>query len=152
MKQQVSPFNIIGISVRTRNSDIEQLTRDMQGLWNKFLSENLLSQIPNKLNNSIYCVYTDYESDYNGNYTAFLGAQVSNLNEIPDGLEGKQVVGGEYQKHIAKGNLNDGIVYNAWTKIWNSDISRAYSADFEVYTEKAHNPLDAEVEIFVAVK
>ncbi len=32
------------------------------------------------------------------------------------------------------------------------DMDRAFTADFEVYGEKAQNPSDAEVDIFIAVK
>ena len=45
-----------------------------------------------------------------------------------------------------------GIVYNEWVKIWNSDLDRTFVADFEVYGEKAQDPTNAEVEIFVGVK
>ncbi|MFN8770284.1 MAG: GyrI-like domain-containing protein [Neisseriaceae bacterium] len=151
MKQIVNPFNIIGISVRTNNNDPQKLTQEMQGLWGKFMSENLLSQIPNKLNNSIYCVYTDYAGDYTGDYTAILGCQVSDLNEIPEGLLGRNFNGGDYNKYTAKGNLNNGIVYNEWKQIWNSGIARSYTADFEVYSEKAYDPINAEVDIFIAI-
>lgn len=44
-----------------------------------------------------------------------------------------------------------GIVFEAWLEIWNLDIPRAYTADFEVYGEKTQNPADAEVDIFIAV-
>jgi len=55
-------------------------------------------------------------------------------------------------KNIVKGNILQGLVYNEWTKIWNSDLARTFTADFEVYGEKAQNPENAEVNIFVAVK
>lgn len=48
--------------------------------------------------------------------------------------------GGSYQSFKAKGNLAGGAVYQAWFSIWNSDVPRAYTADFEVYGEKAKNP------------
>ena len=35
-----------------------------------------------------------------------------------------------------KGNLAEGIVYNEWLKIWNMDLNRTYTADFEIYDEK----------------
>ena len=56
-----------------------------------------------------------------------------------------------YSKYTTKGNLQDGIVYNEWTKIWNSDLNRSYKADFEVYGEKAQDPTNAEVEIFIGL-
>ena len=44
------------------------------------------------------------------------------------------------------------MVFGEWTKIWNSDLVRTFTADFEVYGEKAQNPENAEVDIFVAIK
>ena len=39
-----------------------------------------------------------------------------------------------------------------WIKIWNSDLNRIFTSDFEIYGEKAHNPENAEVDIFIAMK
>ncbi len=64
---------------------------------------------------------------------------------------GKTIDGNHYEKFIAKGNLAEGIVFNEWLKIWKSDLNRTFTADFEVYGEKAQNPNDAEVEIYIAI-
>ncbi len=53
---------------------------------------------------------------------------------------------------MAQGNSLEGAVYKMWEEIWNSDTPRAYTYDFEVYGPKSQNPLDAEVEIYIAVK
>lgn len=144
-------FKIIGISVRTTNENNKAMN-DIPALWDKFLSKNLIEKIPNKLSSEIYCVYTEYEKDYTKPYTALLGCKVENLNEIPEGMIGKEFKGGKYQKFIAKGDLTKGVVVQEWSKIWNSDLERKYTADFEVYGEKAQNPENAEVEIYVAIK
>jgi predicted transcriptional regulator YdeE len=44
------------------------------------------------------------------------------------------------------------MVFNEWPKIWNSDLPRAFTADFEVYGDKAQHLSDAEVEIFISIK
>ena len=59
---------------------------------------------------------------------------------------------GNYAKFVSKGDLTKGAVYGTWSKIWETELDRTYSTDFEIYGEKAQNPTDAEVEIFVAVK
>jgi predicted transcriptional regulator YdeE len=81
-----------------------------------------------------------------------LGCQVEHLDTIPDGMVGKTFEEALYSKYTAKGNLMHGIVFDEWTKIWNSDLDRTFTADFEVYGEKAQNPEDAEVDIFIAVR
>ena len=66
-------------------------------------------------------------------------------------MKGKVFEAGFYTKFIAKGNLMQGVVYNEWVKIWNSDLDRNYVADFEVYGENTEDPENAEVEIFVGI-
>jgi len=116
------------------------------------MSENMLQQIPNKVDNTIYCMYTEYEKDHTKPYTTLLGCKVENLENIPAGMIGKTVEGGNYIKQTVKGNLMQGVIATAWIKIWNANFSRLYTADFEVYGEKAQNPENAEVDIFIAVK
>ena len=149
---QIKEFNLVGIFVRTNDGDLMKLMSDMQGLWNKFLSENIAAQITNKINNDIYCVYTDYEGDYTKPYVAFLGCQVANLDDIPDGLIGRKFSGGKFNKYVAKGNIMHGIVAQTWGYIWNLDLSRTYIADFEVYGARAEDLANAEVDIFIGVK
>ena len=60
----IDSFQIIGISIKTANSDVEKLQHDMQSLWHRFISENIAEKIPNKISSDIYCIYTDYEGDY----------------------------------------------------------------------------------------
>lgn len=148
---QISPFYIIGFAKRTTNENA-QAVQDIPELWKHFLSNQFLDKIPNKVDSSIYSMYTDYEKDYTKPYTTLIGCKVSSLENIPDGMIGRQIEGGTYKKITAKGKLADGIVYNKWVSIWNSDLKRAYSADFEIYGEKSQNPYDAEVNIFVAIQ
>jgi predicted transcriptional regulator YdeE len=146
----VQPFYIIGITVRTTNENMQAAT-DIPQLWNKFMSENIIALIPNKIDDTIYSIYTDYEADYTKPYTTLLGCKVNSLDNMPEGFTGKSFAGGKYTTFTAKGKLADGIVVQEWMKIWNTDLPRAYTADFEVYGEKAQNPDNAEIDIFIAV-
>lgn len=148
----IESFEIIGVTIKTSNNNLEKLQHDMQSLWNKFITENVADKIPDKISNDVYCVYTDYEGDYTEPYVAILGYKVRNLNNTPAGLSGKSFIGGKYIRKVAKGNLFTGVVYDAWKEIWALDISRTYHADFEIYGIKANNPKNAEVEIFVGIK
>lgn len=149
--QTIQKFCVLGISVRTTNEN-GQAGQDIPALWNKFMTEGIAEQIPNKIDNSVYCIYTDYEKDHTKPYTTILGCKVENLDTIPNGMTGKAFEEATYTKHIAKGNILQGMVFNEWTKIWNSNLDRTFTADFEVYGEKAQNPENAEVDIFIAIK
>jgi predicted transcriptional regulator YdeE len=148
---KVSEFLIIGISVRTTNEN-GQAKKDIGQLWGKFMSENMLDKIPNIKDETMYSVYTDYEGDHTKPYTTILGYKVNSLNEIPEGMAGKKMEATTYAKFTAKGDLTDNAVIDEWNKIWNTDLDRTYTADFEAYGEKAINPKNGEAEIYVAVK
>ncbi len=148
--QKIQKFNVIGIAVRTSNEN-EQAATDIPALWEKFMAEGIAEKIPNKTDHSLYCIYTDYEKDHTKPYTTILGCKVENLDIIPDGMVGKTFETATYKKYVAKGNILQGLVYNEWIKIWNAGLPRTFTTDFEVYGEKAQNPEDAEVDIYIAV-
>ena len=151
MNTKIEKIKIIGIAVRTTNENGKSAD-DIGQLWNQLMAENKIAQIPNKVNNTIYSIYTDYESDYTKPYTTILGCEVSDFDNVPEGMVAKIIGGGEYKQYTAKGNLKQGVVYETWTKIWNEPLERVYTTDFEVYGPKAQNPENAEVDIFVAIK
>jgi predicted transcriptional regulator YdeE len=148
--QHINLFNVIGISVRTTNENM-QAGKDIPALWNKFLKEQLAEKIPDKLEDTVYCIYTDYEKDHTKPYTTILGCKVKNLDHIPEGMVGKCVPEGTYTSFTAKGNVMQGAVFNEWTKIWNANLLRTFTSDFEVYGTKAHDFENAEVDIFIAI-
>jgi len=147
----IAPFQLIGISVRTTNEN-GQAAKEIAEMWGRFMQENLLDAIPNKIDNTVYSLYTDYEGDHTQPYTAILGCRVSHLHDIPEGMTGREFDGGKYAKITARGDLTNGLIVNEWTKIWEMDLHRKFSADFEAFGEKAQNPTDAEVDFFIAVK
>lgn len=147
----IEPFNVIGISVRTTNEN-NQAAKDIGDLWGRFMNDKVMEAIPNKIDNTVYSIYTDYESDHTKPYTTILGCKVESLNTIPDGMVGKSVGGGNYVKFLAKGDLMKDLVINKWFEIWKMDLDRLFTADFEVFGKKAKNPADAEIDILIAVK
>ena len=151
MSTKSSPFNIIGIDIRTSNQE-GKAGQDIPALWQKFMGENLMAKIPNLAGSEIYCIYTEYEGDHNLPYTCLLGCKVSSLENVPEGMRGMTFAPKKLEKFVAKGNLQQGAVWQKWMEIWEAGLDRTYTFDFEVYGERAQNPEDAEVEIFISVK
>lgn len=149
---QQKGFKIIGISTETSNSNGEA-SAAIGALWGQFISDNLLAKIPNQLNSDIVCIYTDYESDYTGRYTCLIGMKVSSLDQIPDGLTGREFPGGNFQSFLAKGSLPEAIV-ETWQDIWNQDetLNRSYTYDYEVYDDRSRLGEESEVDIYIAKK
>ena len=150
-KLTIESFKVIGISVRTTNKN-NQVAKDIGDLWGRFINDKVLEAIPNKIDNTIYSIYTDYESDHTKPYTTILGCKVKNLDIIPNGMVGKSIKGGNYVKFSTKGDLMKDLVINKWFEIWEMDLNRLFTADFEVFGEKAQNPADAEIDILIAIK
>lgn len=152
MVQNLAEFKVIGITIESTNEGGQSI-EDMGKLWGKFYSESVSDKIQNKLSDEIYSIFTDYESDYSGKYTAIIGHKVKSLDEIPDGLVGREFKGGKYIKLIAKGEMPDAIV-DIWEKVWSEDkdLKRRYTADFEVYGPKSHNGADSEVDVYIATE
>lgn len=149
--QKFQKFSVIGIAVRTTNQN-GQSAGDLEVLWGKFWNEEIQKQIPDKINDDIYAVYTDYESDHTGPYTAIIGLKVSTLENIPDGFTGKTIETADYEKFISKGKMPEAVV-KTWHEIWqNKNLNRTYKADFTIHGEKYYNGDNAEVETFLSVE
>lgn len=146
----VQPKKIVGISVRTSNAN-GQAAQDIPALWNTFMEKNILAKIPNKVNDEIYTIYTDYEGDHTKPYTTVIGCAVTQFDNLPEGLVSHTIEGGQYQVYVAKGDLYKGAVIKKWQEIWGSDLNRAYTSDFEIYGEKSADMHNAEVDIFVGI-
>lgn len=145
-------FKVIGIEVRTRNAN-QQAAQDLGKLWERFFAENVAGQIPAKVSEEILSIYTDYESDYRGAYTAILGMKVASLDNVPEGLVGRAFAAEDLQVFEAKGTMPQAVV-DTWMQIWQQDevLNRKYTYDFEVYGAKSQNGAASEVAIYLAVK
>ncbi len=147
---RIETFHIIGIAVRTTNQN-NRAAGEIAALWGRFLNESILEAIPDRVNNNVYSLYTDYEGDHTQPYTAILGCAVENLNNVPEGMVSKTIDGGNYVKISAHGDLTKGLIVNEWTKIWGMDLDRAFTSDYELFDENEKNPMDARVDFLVAV-
>jgi predicted transcriptional regulator YdeE len=153
-----SGFSVIGIEVRTNNA------REMTGLgaipgqWEKFYKQGILEKIPGKADSNTYGVYCDYASDRNGDYTLVIGARVRDgaAFPIPAGMVLKKVAKGKYAVVTSEKGPVGKVVSGAWQQIWGmedkKEIARAYQADYEVYDERARDPQNSQVDVYVGIK
>lgn len=146
----MNDFKIIGVSTQTTNENGQSI-KDVEALWNTFWNKNITAQIPNKINENIYAVYTDYESDYKGKYTLIIGYLVSNLNNVPNNFVGREISVGNTEKFISKGKMPEAIL-KTWSEIWeNNKLKRAYRADVTVHGKKYFDGNNAEVTTFISI-
>jgi predicted transcriptional regulator YdeE len=143
-------FYITGVSVRTINQN-GQSKKDMMALWTRFMTDNLVQQIKDRVSDDIYCVYTDYKNDYMDFYTAVLGCRVNSLEHIPNGFTGINIPAAKYQVYSLAGKFPENVRL-AWQEIWDSNVSRKYTVDFDLYSAGAKSFEETEVKVYLAVK
>jgi predicted transcriptional regulator YdeE len=151
-------FTIIGISARTNNAQEAAGNGVIPKQWDKFYKEDVLDKIPNKVDPAIYVVYADYASDRNGDYSYIIGAKVSDASAVPSGLVARTVSAGKYAVVTSERGAIPKVIVEAWQGIWVLEDQaqlggkRTYNTDFEVYDQRAHDPQDSQIDIYVGVK
>ena len=126
-------FTLAGLKLDKKTVNANgQSAVDCGQLWQQFVSEGIAGKISDKVNDTIYAVYFDYDGDRSNPYSFFIGCEVPADKEIPEGLDTLVIPAQDYAVITAKGKLPD-CVADAWHDIWKSDINRAYGYDFEVY-------------------
>ncbi len=140
----------IGLTSKTTNEN-NQSMQDIGGLWARFEVEKCRDAIAGKTDQKVYAVYHDYDGDHTKPFAYFIGCEVNDDAETPGGMICVEIPIQDYHLHLAKGKMPD-CIGMAWREIWESDINRAYTFDFEVYGEKSYDWNNAEVEIFLSVK
>ena len=144
-------IKIIGIELKTTNEN-GQAVKDIPKFWQKFYSENLKNQIPNKIDEEIFGLYIDYEKDFTKPYSFIIGCKVSSLDKIPQNMVSKTIPASKYEVFTVKGKFPDELL-KTWQYIWSSDLKRTYTGDFEVYGKRFfNNPQNPEIDVYIAIK
>ncbi len=146
----IGKFIVVGIFVYTTNEG-GQSQNDIGQLWQQFYGENVMEQIPNKIDKRIYAVYSDYSGDETAPYEVIIGCAVSSSEQIPEGMKSVTVEGGRYQSMNSTTTNAQQFVMEAWQKIWTTQMDRTFQADFEVY-ELTETPGTLDISVNVGVK
>lgn len=146
---QIESFTVVGMSFRMKN-DADASTK-FSAAWQSFMTSGLKAQIPNKVDDVIYALYTNYESDHLGPYDMILGYKVQGNADLPLGSVAHTVPSNSYSIFTAQGDMTQGALYEAWLKVWQSDVPRLYQTDFELHDERTMNPKNGIVDIYVSV-
>jgi predicted transcriptional regulator YdeE len=151
-------FQVIGILARTSNSEEMSGHGIISAQWGKLFKDGILDKVPNKVDSTIYAVYTSYESDRNGKYDFLIGGRVSSTADVPPGMVARKVPKGRYAVLTTAEGPVEQIVPRAWQRIWSMEDrkqlggARAYKTDFEVYDERSRDPKNSQVDLHVGLK
>jgi len=149
-------FSVIGIEGRTSNAR-EATAQGLIGkMWQRFQSENLAARIPHRADMNLVAVYSEYEGDETGEYTYTLGAKVSGVSDLPQGMTVRQVPTGRYAVFTSERGPVAKVVADTWKRIWaerrTGEYARSYQSDFEVYGAEAKDPANSLVTIYVGMR
>lgn len=148
-KVKFDRIDLVGISVRTSNAKTQK-DGDIAKLWAAFFDQSIQKKIDNKLSDDIYCVYTEYQSDFTGEYTTFIGCKVSSIQTLNQGLESLTIEAQDYLSFVSEGEI-PGCIMQTWNHIWNSNYDRAYKADFDVYGTESQDPTHAKITTYLSI-
>lgn len=137
----------IGLELRTNN---EECSSTIPAHKDRFFKEETLSKIPNRINENILALYTDYEGDYTKPYSWILGCEVSSLEHVPSGLVGKVIPESDYAVFITQGEFPQGLIAT-WQEIWKANLPRSYTTDYEVYRPDFDPQRNPEVKVCIAI-
>jgi len=138
-----------GIKIRTTNKD-GKAVQDIGITWQKLFANGTYEKIPNKVNSKTIGLYTEYEGDYTKPYTFIAGAEVSKSVQMGEELESIIIPKGKYAKFIITGDVQNSVG-QAWQEIWNMDLKRKYTCDFEEYQNNSEDMQKQEIHIYIAL-
>ena len=159
-KVALKGIHLVGISIRTNNqNEMNPETAQIGKLLDKYWGEEIADGIKNRTNPPVtYAVYTEYDSDEHGDYTYFLGEEVSSLEgQDSETLQSMYIPAGAYQKFTTEPGSFPEVIISAWQQIWQmkeADFGgkREYLADFEVYDQRARDPKHAVIDIYIGIR
>lgn len=152
-------IKLVGICVRTSNEkELDKMKGNIFPCVRDYFHQGLAEKILNrKKPGTTFCAYTDYEKDHTGEYTYFIGEEVSLFNsELPEGFQKLIIPKQHYAKFTTGPAPMPDVIANAWKEIW--EISpkqlggdRSYKTDFEIYDERAADHQNIVLDLYVGI-
>ncbi|MFG6196825.1 GyrI-like domain-containing protein [Nonomuraea sp. JJY05] len=140
---------VVGFAVRTTNADEMDPSRaKLPVLWQRAGAPGAFAHVPGRVDENLYAVLTDYESDHHGAYTQIVGTGVRTVPRLPEGMVAVRVPAGPSLRLEVRGPMPQALV-DMWQQVWKhtesgGTPSRAFTTDLEV-----HHP--EGVDLYLAV-
>lgn len=134
---------VVGVSAVTGNDD-PNMGNVIGGLWEKLYQGGVCTAIKNKVNEYAIGLYSDYTANQ---YCVTAGNEVSKAENTE--LTIKIIPAGTYAKFSAHGHMEKAVA-DAWSEIWQMELDRSYTGDFEEYLNCDLEHCD--IDIYVALK
>lgn len=135
---------VAGKVVRTNNNSAD-MPQKMDFVWKNFFK--IYKDINNKIDKKCLGVYTNYESDFKGDYDIMVCCEVDKTDNLNNDISIIKIPSQKYAEFTLN---NRKEIPEFWQKIWNMDLNRKYSYDFEEY-EDISNIDECKVKIHIAL-
>lgn len=156
---ELKEIKLRGITARIeKKAESDSDSNQIGKVLSKYFGENISAGIKNRKSpGRTFCVYTNYEKDFTGEYDYFVGEEVSGFGEPAEGLKELTLPESSYAKFTVGPGSMPGLCIEAWGAIWKKtpeDLggARAYIADFEIYDERSADPSKAIFDIYIGIK
>lgn len=148
---ELAEKQVEGIAIQTSNQTGKAI-QEIGQTWQRFFTERVADKIQGKVNTKTIGLYTNYESDYTGAYQFIAGVEI-NQQKISSSQETviKTIPKGKYAKFSIHGDIQQSVG-EAWAQIWQMDLKRTYTGDFEEYQNNNTDPQNQEIHIYIAIK
>lgn len=153
-------IKLVGITTRTNNTQIFEInveTNKIAATVQKYFHNGLAEKLNNRKNpGTTFCVYTNYESDENGDYTYFIGEEVNDFDDIPEGFETLVIPTQNYAKFTNQAGPMPQACIQMWKDIWQMNPAelggkRTYVADFEIYDERSRDHNNVILDLYIGI-
>lgn len=141
---------VVGLTARTNNTSPD-MGMVIGGLWQRFFEEGIFYSIADKKNEKSLGIYTDYAGNEKNDYSVLVACEVAGegAKVLPKDTVTRKIPAGRYAKFIVKGHMQKAVA-EFWQELWQMDLPRAFTSDFEEYqnSDMEH----AEIHIYISLK
>lgn len=153
-------IKLVGICVRTSyDQELDKMKGRIFPCVQRYFHGALFEKILNrKKPGTTFCAYTDYETDYTGAYTYFIGEEVLSFEHpLPEGFQELVIPSQQYVKFTTSPAPMPDVIVNAWQHIWKMSPTqlggkRCYQTDFEIYDERATDHQNIILDLYVGIE
>ena len=135
---------VAGFCQRTGNQN-KDMPVVIGGLWKKW---ETVSELQGRKNEKWIGMYTDYEDM---EYDVTVGYEMKKDAIVPSNMTEKVIPAGKYAKFVIIGDVQNSVG-QAWQEIWNMDLKRKYTCDFEEYQNNSEDMQNQEIHIYIALE
>ncbi len=118
---QLQEIKLVGIKVRTSyQNELIWGAGKIFPCVKEYFHTSIAEKIQNRRKpGTTFCMYTEYESDFKGEYSYFIGEEVTEFyNNLSEGLETFTIRPQTYTKFTTNPGSMPAVIREAWQNIW----------------------------------